>query len=196
MSDQPPLAWQTELQQAAVAYRQKRYGDARAHLAQAKRGGAPVNATQRLERAIHADEQDQQKRGSNSGWVGFFGAALVYLLLSFLPLSPPVRMTLALLVIPALCGYAIGRMMGWDAGDATRFWRGAKMTGYALFWYALANLIWVRTRYPMGAETGQVFWVWVLVATVYALIGGLVGGTVSAKLTWLGTRKESNGTAS
>lgn len=196
MNEQSTNAWEAELQQAQNAYAQKRYGDARAHLAAARRNGAFGKATKRLERAIAADEQDQRKRGSNSGWVGFFGAALAYLFLFFIPLSSVVHKVVALLIVPACCGWVIGRMMGFDAGARERFRRGAKMAGYAMFWYAIVSLIWLRTRYPMGAETGQVFWLWLMVSLAYGVAAALVAGTVSAKLTWLGAKETSHGSAS
>ncbi len=199
MPENEPTTREQEMEKAQIAYAQKRYGDAHAHLKAAKRSGAATGAVQKMERVVKAAEEQQSKLRRNCGWVGFLIALFAYGLLAFLPVSLPVRYLLMLGIIPAVCGFAIGRLAGYDFGVGSRFRRAARIAASTMFGYALLGMIWTRTRFEMGSEAGQIFLVWLSVAAAYALIAGLVAGIVGAKLAWpvSGERKErDHGTAS
>jgi|GEM_PF-7061221 len=197
MTEQETLS-QAELEKAHTAYYQKRYGDARAHCKTAERTGASRGAVQQLERAIGAGEQQQVKLTQNAGWVGGLTALFAYLLLAFLPVPQGVHFAIALALIPAICGLAIGRLSGFDFGAGSRFRRAAWVAASMMFAYGISSMIWRRTRFDIGSESGQLFFVWLIAAGVYALIAGLVAGIVGGKLAWLTGRKDKDqrGTAS
>lgn len=190
MSNREPLG-QAELEQAKAAYAQKRYGEAREYCRLAERAGATRGSIQQLERAIRVGEEQQKKLTQSAGFVGFLFAFFAYIILAFLPLPTPAHFGAALILIPAICGIAIGRLSGFDYGSGSRFRRAAWVAASTMFVYGIAHMIWRRTRYEMGTETGQVFIVWLVAAGVYAIIAGLVAGVVGGKLTWLGGRKEN-----
>ena len=197
MPDTEPITWEQEMEKAKRAYAQKRYSDARAHLKTAKRNGAATGTVQQMERAVRASEEQQTKLRRNCGTLGFFLAIFCLTILAFLPVSNPVRFALMLGVIPAVSGFIIGRLAGYDFGAGSRFRRAARVAAFTVFWYALIGMIWSRTRFEMGSETGQVFLVWLTVAAVYAIIAGIVAGIAGGKLAWLTSGKgDAHGTAS
>jgi hypothetical protein len=189
---------QEKLEEAKQALARKRYDDAKRLLAEAEQSGAPPRWVANLRQVVRAAEEHQDKLGRNSHWVGLLLGGFVYLIILFLPLTPrdAAWIVLALLGVPALIGGIIGRLMGFDAGAGPRFRKAAVVTGFVMFNYAFVSLIWQRTRFAIGSEIGQIFLVWLVVATVYAVIAGAVAGLVSAKLTWAGGGRSAHGTAS
>ena len=195
MTEQETLL-KAELDKINAALYQKRYTDARAHCRAAEQNGAPRGEVQRWERAIKTGDQQQVKLTRNAGWVGGLIAISAYFLLAFLPLPSPVHFGVALLLIPAVCGLAVGRLAGFDFGASSRFRRAAYVGASAMFAYGLCSMIWRRTRFDLGSEAGQVFFVWLVAAGVYALIAGLVAGIFGGKLAWLTSGRNTHGTAS
>jgi hypothetical protein len=191
-------AAQEKLEAAKQALARKRYDEAKRLLTEAEQNGVPPRWAANLRQMIRGAEEHQDKLARNSHWVGLLIGGFVYLILLFLPLTPRdvAWIVLALLGVPALVGGVIGRLMGFDAGAGPRFRKAALVCGFAVFGYAFVSLIWQRSRFAIGSEIGQVFLVWLLVATVYAVIAGVVAGLVSAKFAWLGGGRSAHGTAS
>lgn len=187
MSESKAKTVQDKMEAAKLALVRKRYDEAKRLLTEAEQSGATRSQTHRLRQAIQTQEAHQEKMARNSLWVGLLLGGFAYLILFFLPFTPrdAVWIVAALLAVPGLMGGVIGRLMGFDAGAGLRFRKAAKVCGFVMFGYTFVSLIWQRSRFEIGSELGQVFLVWLLVATVYAILAGVVAGLVSAKLTWL-----------
>lgn len=180
--------WDEAVQAAKDALAARRYDDAKHHLHTAQQLGANSTHILKLQTLVVLEEKQQEKIQQHSGFFGFWLGVACYFVLSFV-LEPKQGLGLwgavALVLLPMVLGWRVGRWLGYDSTGNARFWRSFRSIGGACWLYAFFNMIAARMQFSMSSAGGDVAFAWLLVSSIYGGIAGCVAGVVGAKLAWL-----------
>ena len=189
--DEAQAGIEGEIISAQRALAKGKFLEARRHLADAERLGAPEKDVRMLESSITSKERwakrdsaAARKRGKLAVWAGFGVAGLGYLILSIRqPADWPAMIwgSIAFGVVPVLAGLVAG-LLSVASPSKARFSAGMKSTSLAMLAYTAISLMVLRFRVASGADSTQIFLVGCFVTMTYSLCAGLVAGFAAARL--------------
>jgi hypothetical protein len=157
--------------------------EARAHVAEAAELGASRRDITRLSRAVATEAKARDRRARRSRWMGAGVSIAAYAVLSFHQPHEWGQLTwvvLALVVVPGVVGWLIGRAHGPGSPRGLRFRRSLAPAAAPMALYTAIWLMVLRSRIGSGGSSGEVFLVGVFVTAVYAGVAACVAGGAAA----------------
>ncbi len=177
--DEEAAAREHALSRAKVAIHHRHFADAQRFMDSAAQLHANRVDLQWLHDEFFIEKRKSESREIMARTFGPIVCGLIYLIESVngpREWTIPVWIAMTFLIIPAMVGFIMGRQVSPEQPASKRFWAAFVSVAIGIFAYTAFSLIMLRSRIGQPDSTGTIFVVGLLVSSIYAVIGGSVGG--------------------